>query len=133
MVFFWSFLVSESTVAWFKKMIFLSSYKMKESLLRRWTLKKGGSDSNVILTLNVVTWVWMPHLKYHCRFLQPGLISSTIFHKKFARFSYCQPYKIYKLITGSFPNDWKRLLRTEFSQKSLLKIFCYNNKKSLGK
>ena len=24
-------------------------------------------------------------------------------------------------------NDWKHLLRTETSQKSLLKIFCYNN------
>ena len=28
---------------------------------------------------------------------------------------------------GSIPNDWKHLLRTETSQKSLLKIFCYNN------
>ena len=35
-----------------------------------------------------------------CRFLQPGLTSSTIFHKNFTRFSYCQPYKIYKLIIG---------------------------------
>ena len=35
---------------------------------------------------------------------------------------------IYKLIKGSIPNDWKHLLRTETSQKSLLKIFCYNNK-----
>ena len=29
---------------------------------------------------------------------------------------------------GSIPNDWKHLLRTETSQKSLLKNFCYNNK-----
>ena len=29
---------------------------------------------------------------------------------------------------GSIPNDWKRLLRTETSQKSLLKIFYYNSK-----
>ena len=26
------------------------------------------------------------------------------------------------------PNDWKHLLRTKTSQKSLLNIFCYNNK-----
>ena len=37
-----------------------------------------------------------------CRFLQPGL--------------------------GSIPNDWKHLLRTETSQKSFLKTFCYNHK-----
>ena len=29
---------------------------------------------------------------------------------------------------GSIPSDWKHLLRTETSQKSLLKIFCYKNK-----
>ena len=29
---------------------------------------------------------------------------------------------------GLIPIDWKQLLRTETSQKSLLKIFCYNNK-----
>ena len=47
-----------------------------------------------------------------CRFLQPGITSSTtIFHKSFTRFSYCQPYKIFKLIMGSIPNDWKHLLR----------------------
>ena len=62
------------------------------------------------------------------RFLQPGLTSSTIFHKNFTRFSYCQLYKTFKLIMGSISNDWKHLLRTETSQKSLLKIFCYNNK-----
>ena len=63
-----------------------------------------------------------------CRFLQPGLTSSTIFHKNFTRFSYCQPYKIFNLIMGSVPNYWKDLLRTETSQKPLLQIFCYNNK-----
>ena len=26
------------------------------------------------------------------------------------------------------PNDWKHLVRTETSEKSLLKTFCYNNK-----
>ena len=40
-----------------------------------------------------------------CRFLEPGLTSSTIFHKNFTRFSYCQPQKILKLIMGSAPND----------------------------
>ena len=29
---------------------------------------------------------------------------------------------------GSITNDWKHLLRTETSQKSLLNIFYYNNK-----
>ena len=29
---------------------------------------------------------------------------------------------------GLISNDRKQLLRTETSQKSLLKIFCYNNK-----
>ena len=31
------------------------------------------------------------------------------------------------------PNDWKHLLRTETSQKSLLRIFCYNNKVTWNK
>ena len=62
------------------------------------------------------------------RFLQPGLISSAIFHKDFTRFSCCQLYKIFKLIMRSIPNYWKHLRRTETSQKSLLNIFCYNNK-----
>ena len=44
-----------------------------------------------------------------CRFLQPGLTSSTIFHKNFTRFSYCQLYKIFNLIMGSIPNYWKHL------------------------
>ena len=55
-----------------------------------------------------------------CRFLQPGLTSSTTrFHKNFTRFSYSQPYNIFKLIMGSIPNDWKHLLRNETSQKFL--------------
>ena len=29
---------------------------------------------------------------------------------------------------GLIPNDWKHLLKTETSQKSLLKVFRYNNK-----
>ena len=59
-----------------------------------------------------------------CRFLQPGLSSSTIFHKNFTRFFYCQPYKIFKLIMGSIPNDWKHLLRTEWNfSKISLKYF----------
>ena len=29
---------------------------------------------------------------------------------------------------GLIPNDWKYLVRTETSQKSLLKTFCYINK-----
>ena len=29
---------------------------------------------------------------------------------------------------GLIPNDWKQLLWIETSQKSLLKIFCENNK-----
>ena len=48
-------------------------------------------------------------IRDRCRFLQPGLTSSTIFHKNFTRFSYCQPYKIFSLIMGSIPNYWKHL------------------------
>ena len=63
-----------------------------------------------------------------CRLLQPGLTSCTMFHKNFTRFSYCQLYRIFKLIMDSIPNDKKHLLRTEISQKFVLKVFCYNNK-----
>ena len=35
---------------------------------------------------------------------------------------------IYKITLGSIPSDWKHLLRTETSQKSFIKTFCYNNK-----
>ena len=44
------------------------------------------------------------------------------------RFSCCQPLQIYKITLGSIPNDWKHLRRTETSQKSFTKAFCYNNK-----
>ena len=33
---------------------------------------------------------------------------------------------MYELTLGSIPSDWKHLLKTETSQKSFLKIFCYN-------
>ena len=62
-----------------------------------------------------------------CRFLQPGLISSTTFDEKLG-FPTANHKRIYKLIMDLTPNDWKHLLRTEFSQKSLLKAFYYNNK-----
>ena len=52
------------------------------------------------------------------RFLQPGLISSAIFHKDFTRFSCCQLYKIFKLIMRSILNYWKhvelKLLKNPF-------------------
>ena len=35
---------------------------------------------------------------------------------------------IYKRIMDLISNDWKHLLRTKYSQKSLLKTFCYNNR-----
>ena len=60
MMFYWSFLVF--IVAWLKNMIFLSSYEMKENLLPHLALKKGWGDYNVMLTLSVATWVWMPLL-----------------------------------------------------------------------
>ena len=54
-----------------------------------------------------------------CRFLQPGITSSiAIFHKNFIRFFYCQPYKIFKLIMGSIPNDWNTYLDWNFSKIS---------------
>ena len=43
-------------------------------------------------------------------------------------FSTVDHKRIYKFIIDSIPNDWKHLLRTETSQKSLLKTFNYNNK-----
>ena len=36
--------------------------------------------------------------------------------------------KIYELIMDSTHSDWKHLLETKTSQKSLLKSFYYNNK-----
>ena len=62
-----------------------------------------------------------------CRFLQPGLICSTTFDKKLG-FPTSNHKRIYKLIMDLIPNDSKHLLRTETFQKTLLKIFYYNNK-----
>ena len=59
-------------------------------------------------------------IKDLCRFLQPGLISSAFLKK--LDFPTAN-HKRYKLVMGLIPNDWKHLLRTEISQKSLLKIF----------
>ena len=56
--------------------------------------------------------------------LQPGPISSTTFKEKLG-FPTTNHKRIYILITDF---DWKHLLRTEISQKSLLKTFYYNNK-----
>ena len=61
---------------------------------------------------------------YLCRFLQPGLISSTTLDEKLG-FSTSSHKRINKL-TIDF--DWKHLLRTATSQKSLLKTFYYYNK-----
>ena len=65
------------------------------------------------------------------RFLEPGL---TIFHKNFTRFSYCQPYQIFKLIMGSILNDWKhlelKLLKNPFEK---FQKFSATTIKSLGK
>ena len=68
---------------------------------------------------------------YH--YLRPFQISTTRFNLLYdilqeTRFSYCQPYNIYKITLGSIPNNWKHLRRTETSQKSFIKTFCYNNK-----
>ena len=63
-----------------------------------------------------------------CRFLQPGLISSTTFLKKldFPTANYKRYINLF--IISLTPNDWKHLLTTKTSKKSLLKKFCYNNK-----
>ena len=57
-----------------------------------------------------------------CRFLQPGLISSTTFDERLD-FPTANDEIMYKLIMDLIPNDWKHLLRTETFQKSLLKFF----------
>ena len=61
------------------------------------------------------------------RFLQPGLILSPTFDKTVG-FPTANRKRIYKLIMDFIPNDWKHLLRTETTQKSILKTFYYNNK-----
>ena len=35
--------------------------------------------------------------------------------------------RIYKFMMDLIPNDWKHLLRTATSQKSILRSFYYNN------
>ena len=60
------------------------------------------------------------------RFLQPGLISSTTFDNKLG-FPTANHRRTCKLIMDVILNNCKHLLRTETSQKSLLKTFYYNN------
>ena len=59
-----------------------------------------------------------------CKFLQPGLISSTTIGKKLG-FPTVNHKRINKLIMDF---HWKHLLRTETSRKSLWQTFPYNNK-----
>ena len=54
-----------------------------------------------------------------CRFLQPGLITSMTFEKKLD-LSNVKHERMYKLIMGLVPSNWKRMLRTEISQISIL-------------
>ena len=67
------------------------------------------------------------HKKDLCRFLQPCVISSTTFDEKVG-FPTGNHKKICEPIIDLISNDWKHFLRTETSQKSLLKTFYYNNK-----
>ena len=62
-----------------------------------------------------------------CRFLQAVIISSTTFYEKVG-FPIANHKKIYKRIMDLILNDWKYLLRTETSQKFLLKTFYYSSK-----
>ena len=62
-----------------------------------------------------------------CRFLHPGLISSTTFDEKLS-FPIANHKRLYKLTMDLIPNDCKHLLRTVISQKSLLKTFFCSNK-----
>ena len=61
-------------------------------------------------------------IKDLCRFLQPGLISSTTFDEE-QGFLTTNYERIYKLIKDLILNDWKHLLRTETSQKIPFKNF----------
>ena len=61
-------------------------------------------------------------IKDLCRFLQPGLISSTKFDEKLS-FPTANHKIIYKRIMNLVPNNFKHLFRTETSQKSLLETF----------
>ena len=66
-------------------------------------------------------------IKDLCGFLQPGLISSTTFDKEIG-FLTANYERIYKIIKDLILSDWKHLLRTETSQKYLLRTFYYNSK-----
>ena len=61
------------------------------------------------------------------RFLQRGLTFSTIFHKNLTRFSYCQPYKIFKLIIimGSIPNSKHLLLELKLLKNPFQNISAF--------
>ena len=59
-----------------------------------------------------------------CKFLQPRLISLTTIDKKLG-FPTPNHKRMLKLLKDF---DWKHILRTETSKKSLLKTFYYNNK-----
>ena len=61
-----------------------------------------------------------------CRFLQPGLIICLIISMTFEKkldLSNVKHERMYKLIMGLVPSNWKRMLRTEISQISVLKTF----------
>ena len=61
------------------------------------------------------------------RFLQPGLIPSASFGEKLNLFN-VNYNKIYKSIIELIPNKWIHMLKTETSQQSSLKAFCFNYK-----
>ena len=60
-----------------------------------------------------------------CKFLQPGLILSVSFSEKL-NLPNVNHNKIYKSVIELIPNNWIHLLKTKTSQKSLLKVFCFN-------
>ena len=66
-----------------------------------------------------------------CKFTQPVWIYSATFNEKLG-FPTDSHERIYKLIMELIPNDWKHLLRTDTSHKSLLKS-SITTIKALGK
>ena len=60
------------------------------------------------------------------KFPQPGLISSTTTEEKLG-FTTANHKRIYKILIYLIVNDLKHLLRTETSQKLLLKTFYHKN------
>ena len=60
-----------------------------------------------------------------CRFLQPDLISSTIFCKRLD-FHFSTISQIYNITLGSSSNDWKHLPIKVL--KIFMRTFCYNIK-----